>query len=151
MVILFTASQSLKMQFHIHFLLFGKKSNNFNTFNMRSAQKFNHTTLQISPLDILKQVRRQKLQMEHFTTSAHICNNTTILQRGKLQNKSKDPNRPVSSVDKTLQSMREVWGSNCGSVKSDTVSPTARLRCNASSELYCPGRDRPHHSLHTLA
>ena len=33
---------------------------------------------------------------------------------------------PFSSVVKILVSVREVWGSNPGSVKSDAVSPTAR-------------------------
>ena len=40
---------------------------------------------------------------------------------------------------KTLLSTREVWASNRGSVKSDTVSATARHRCNASTEQRHPG------------
>ena len=36
--------------------------------------------------------------------------------------------RPVSSVATTLLSLREVWGSFLGLVKSDTVSPVARHR-----------------------
>ena len=33
--------------------------------------------------------------------------------------------RAVSSVVRTMLTVREVWGSNPGSVKLDTVSPTA--------------------------
>ena len=40
--------------------------------------------------------------------------------------------RLVSSV---VTSLLEVWGSNPGSVKSNTVSPTARRCCNDSLEL----------------
>ena len=47
--------------------------------------------------------------------------------------------RPVSSVVTTLLSVKEVWGSIPGLVKSDTVSPTARHRCDASSELCYSG------------
>ena len=37
---------------------------------------------------------------------------------------------------------REVWGSNLGPVKSDTVLPTARHRCDISSkEAVLPGRN----------
>ena len=35
----------------------------------------------------------------------------------------------------TSLSVREVWGSVPGPVKSDTVSPTARHRCDISSEF----------------
>ena len=37
------------------------------------------------------------------------------------------------------ESARKVWGSIPGSVKSDVVSPSARHRCDVSSELCCPG------------
>ena len=49
---------------------------------------------------------------------------------------SNDINRPVSSVVKTSLSLREIWGSIPGPVKSDIM---ARHRCNVSSELCCPG------------
>ena len=45
--------------------------------------------------------------------------------------------RPVSSVVKISLSVLEVWGSIPGPVKSDTVLPTARHRCDVSSELSC--------------
>ena len=45
----------------------------------------------------------------------------------------------VSSVAKRTLSVREVWGSIPGPVKSDTVSPTTRHRCDVSSELCSPG------------
>ena len=45
----------------------------------------------------------------------------------------------VSSVAETLLSVQKVCCSNPGSVKSDTVSPTARHRCDVSSELCCIG------------
>ena len=38
----------------------------------------------------------------------------------------------------TLLSLQKVWDSIPGSVKSDSVSPTVRHRCNVSSELCCP-------------
>ena len=47
--------------------------------------------------------------------------------------------RRDSSVIETLLSMREIWGLNPGSVKSNTVSPTARHRCDVFSALCCPG------------
>ena len=47
--------------------------------------------------------------------------------------------RSISLVAKTLLSVREVWGSNTGSVKLDTVSPTARHpRCDVSSKQCSP-------------
>ena len=51
---------------------------------------------------------------------------------------------------------REVWGSNLGPVKSDTVLPTARHRCDISSnEAVLPGRNDaemgPANSLHASA
>ena len=57
----------------------------------------------------------------------------------------------------TLSSLeREVWGSNVGPVKSDTVLPTARHLCDISSqEAVFPGRNDaemgPANSLHTPA
>ena len=41
-------------------------------------------------------------------------------------------------------------GSIHGPVKSDTVSPSARLRCDVSSELRCSGEDGPRLSLRAL-
>ena len=44
--------------------------------------------------------------------------------------------------------VRVVWGSNPGSVKLDTVSPTAPHFSNVPLELYCPGtklRNEPRH------
>ena len=51
---------------------------------------------------------------------------------------------------------RKIWGSNIGPVKSDTVLPTARHRCNISSkEAVLPWRNDaemgPFNSLHALA
>ena len=46
---------------------------------------------------------------------------------------------PVSSLVTALLSVREVRGSNPGSVKSNTGSPKARHRCDVSSQLCCPG------------
>ena len=43
---------------------------------------------------------------------------------------------------KTLLTVREVWGSIPGTVKSDTVSPTARHCGDVSSELYSPGAEQ---------
>ena len=40
-------------------------------------------------------------------------------------------------------SMREIWGSIPGPIKSDAVSPTARHRCDVSSELCYPGANPP--------
>ena len=48
----------------------------------------------------------------------------------------------VSPVFKTVLSVREVWGSIPGSVKSNTVSLTTRHRCDVSSELRYPS-DKP--------
>ena len=45
----------------------------------------------------------------------------------------------ISSLVTTLLSAREVWGSNSGSVKPGTVSPTVRQRCDVSSKLRGPG------------
>ena len=45
----------------------------------------------------------------------------------------------VSSVVTASLSVREALGSITGLVKSDTVSPTARLHCDVSSELCCSG------------
>ena len=50
---------------------------------------------------------------------------------------------------------REVWGSNLGLVKSDTVLPTARHRCDISSKgAVLPGRNDaetgPANSLHAF-
>ena len=42
----------------------------------------------------------------------------------------------------TLPSVREVWGSIPGPVKSGTVSPTARYRCDVPLDLCCPGAMR---------
>ena len=45
----------------------------------------------------------------------------------------------ISSVVRTLLSVREVLGSIFRSVKSTTASPTVRYRCcDVSSELCCP-------------
>ena len=38
--------------------------------------------------------------------------------------------RPARSVDKTSLSMRDVWGSRSGPVKSNTMSPVIRHRCD---------------------
>ena len=51
---------------------------------------------------------------------------------------------------------RKIWGSNLGPVKSDTVLPTARHRCDISSnEAVLPGCNDaemgPTNSLHDLA
>ena len=43
--------------------------------------------------------------------------------------------RLVSLVVKTLLLVQEVWGSNPVSIKSDRVSPSARLSCDVSAEL----------------
>ena len=63
--------------------------------------------------------------------------------------------RPVSLAVRTLLSAREVLGLNPGSSKSDTVSSTARHRCDISSELCDPGiksgGNGPRHSLHASA
>ena len=45
----------------------------------------------------------------------------------------------LAQLFKTSLSVREVWVSITGAVKSDTVSPTARHHCDVSSELCCPG------------
>ena len=66
--------------------------------------------------------------------------------------------KPITS--QMMQSLKtplvaaKVWGSIPGSVKSDTASPTARYRCDVSSELCCPGaksRKGRRHSLHASA
>ena len=51
-------------------------------------------------------------------------------------------NWPLSSVaeDIAIGAVREVWSLNPGYVKSDKVSPTARHRCDVSSELMLPRR-----------
>ena len=43
--------------------------------------------------------------------------------------------RPVSSVVKTSLLVREVWGSRPGPVKSNTMSPVTRHRCDISSNF----------------
>ena len=47
--------------------------------------------------------------------------------------------RPIIPVVKTLLSIPEVLGSIPVPLKSNTVSPTFRHRCDVSSELCCPG------------
>ena len=48
-------------------------------------------------------------------------------------------NDRLAQLFTTLLSVRDVFGSILGPLKSDTVSPTARHRCDVSSELCCPG------------
>ena len=65
-------------------------------------------------------------------------------------------NRPVDQAVTRLFLERKVRGSNLWPVKSDTVLPTARHRCNISSErAVLPGRNDtemgPTNSFHTLA
>ena len=63
--------------------------------------------------------------------------------------------RLVRSGVKTLLSVLEIWDSNPGSVKSDTVSPTACHSCDVSSKVCCSFAlvqarsygDGPRHSL----
>ena len=50
--------------------------------------------------------------------------------------------RPVGRAVTRLSMEREVWGSNLGPIKSDTVLPTAWHRCGISSkEAVLPGRN----------
>ena len=62
--------------------------------------------------------------------------------------------RPVSSVVETLLSVREVWDSNPGPVKSDTVPPMARHRWaflwNRVAQALNHGNG-PRHSLHACS
>ena len=65
-------------------------------------------------------------------------------------------NRPVGRAVTRSSLEREVCGSNLGPVKSDTVLPTARHRCDISSkEAVLPGRNDaemgPANSLHASA
>ena len=53
--------------------------------------------------------------------------------------KSNSKTARLAQLSTTSLSVREVWGSIPGPVKSDTVSPTARHRCDVSSELCSPG------------
>ena len=48
-------------------------------------------------------------------------------------------NGRLAQLLSTLLSLREVWGSIPGPVKFDTVSPTARHRCDVFLELCHPG------------
>ena len=71
--------------------------------------------------------------------------------RGKGANLSK-----IKQTNTRSSLEREVWGSNLGPVKSDTVLPTARHRCDISSKgAVLPGRNDaemgPANSLHALA
>ena len=51
-------------------------------------------------------------------------------------------NRLVGGAATRLSLEREIWGSNLGSAKSDTMLPTARHRSNISSkEAGLPGRN----------
>ena len=64
--------------------------------------------------------------------------------------------RPVGRAVTRSSLEREVWGSNLGPVKSDTVLPTARHRCDISSNgAVLPGRNDaemgPTNSLHASA
>ena len=64
--------------------------------------------------------------------------------------------RPVGRAVTRSSLEREVWGSNLGPVKSDTVLPTARHRCDISSNgAVLPGRNDaemgPANSLHASA
>ena len=64
--------------------------------------------------------------------------------------------RPVGRAVTRSSLEREVRGSNLGPVKSDTVLPTARHRCNISSKgAVLPGRNDaamgPANSLHASA
>ena len=60
---------------------------------------------------------------------------------------------PSVGLVEALLSAQEVCSSIPGSVKSDTVSPTARHRCDVSLELCCPvsREDGPRHSLRASA
>ena len=65
-------------------------------------------------------------------------------------------NRPVGRAVTRSSLEREVWGSNLGPVKSDTVLPTARHRCDIYSKgAVLPGRNEvemdPANSLHASA
>ena len=65
-------------------------------------------------------------------------------------------NRPVGRAVTRSSLKREVRGSNLGPVKSDTVLPTARHRCDISSKgAVLPGRNDaemgPANSLHASA
>ena len=65
-------------------------------------------------------------------------------------------NRPVGRVATRSSQEWEVWGSNLGPVKSDTVLPTARYRCDISSKgAVLPGYNEaemgPANSLHASA
>ena len=65
-------------------------------------------------------------------------------------------NRPVGRAVTRSSLEREVWGSNLGPVKSDTKLPTARHRCDISSNgAVLPGRNDaemgPANSLHASA
>ena len=54
----------------------------------------------------------------------------------------KKAHRPVGRAVTHWSLEREVWGSNLGPVKSDTVLPTARHRCDISSKgAVLPGRN----------
>ena len=64
--------------------------------------------------------------------------------------------RPVGLAETRSPLALEVWGSNLGPVKSDTVLPTTRHRCNISSKgAVLPGRNDPEmgsaNSLHASA
>ena len=58
--------------------------------------------------------------------------------------------RPVGRVEARSPLEREVWGSNLGPVKSNTVLATARLRCNISSKgAVLAGRNNAEMALQT--
>ena len=69
---------------------------------------------------------------------------------------TKHNDRPVGRAATRSSLEREVWGSNLGPIKSDTVLPTARHRCDISSKgAVLPGRNDaemgPANSLHASA
>ena len=101
----------------------------------RSTQKMNSTSLQWDLTQNTPPNSRLVIVVAAMLISA------PSPQHDKEYDKRKDllQNQPVISVVCTLLSVREVWGSIPGSVKSDTVSPTACHRCDVSSELCCQG------------
>ena len=117
---------------------------NFLLFHFHSILKFSSIFHSIIPYQ--GKFRPEATRNLHCTFAT-----LSVLLQGKQYG-----DRPVGRAVTRSSLEREVRGSNLGPVKSDTVLPTARHRCNISSKgAVLPGRNDaemgPANSLHASA
>ena len=79
--------------------------------------------------------------MKHKNMTGQLIGFVLVLHQ-HLNHADEAQDRPVGLAVTRSSLEREVWGSNLGPVKSDTVLPTARHRCDISSKgAVLPGRN----------